>query len=32
MAVPKFEDFYKPVLQLVSESKDYLTHKELLVY
>lgn len=30
MAVPKFEDFYRPVLQAVSESKDYLTHKELL--
>lgn len=29
MPVPKFEDFYRPVLELVSESKDNLTHKEL---
>ena len=29
MAVPKFEDFYRPVLELVSESRDHITHKEL---
>ena len=30
MAVPKYESFYRPILEIVSEAKETLVHKEII--